>query len=353
MQSQQDHPKITWDWGTAYDMFTSLMVLHKPNRLGLRGAWAKGVRSRLPNEAREFLENSYNALVDGIAWVYSLPAPKDCETLLRELAQLPARERLDVLTLTYQTPPEVVKILRQVGERGEWDTRDREALWQASQQRKKYSLSEDELSQYLDWWADADAFGEQSLAALEAYYEAFFAEEEARIRPALREGQERAQALAERLSFPDLMEELSKGVRFEEFPDRDEWILAPSFWLDPLIVVHELDETRNMMVYGARPEDASLVPGELVPDALFSALKALADPTRLRILRYLSEEPLTPTELARRLRLRAPTVIHHLNTLRLAGLVYLTFEAKGDKRYAARHNRIDQTWNQLQTFLNQ
>ena len=70
----------------------------------------------------------------------------------------------------------------------------------------------------------------------------------------------------------------------------------------------------------------SLVPGELVPDALYQPLKALADPTRLRILRYLSDEPLTPAALARRLRLRSPTVIHHLDALRLARLVILTLE---------------------------
>jgi len=114
-----------------------------------------------------------------------------------------------------------------------------------------------------------------------------------------------------------------------------------------------LSPDANMFIFGARPADASLVPGAVVPDALFRALKALADPTRLRILGYLSVTPLTPTELARRLRLRAPTVIHHLNALRLAGLVYLTFEAKGDKRYAARLAHIGKTFEHLQTFLGQ
>jgi hypothetical protein len=37
-------PRLHWDYGTAYDLFVSLMVLHKPSKFGLRGAWAKGVR---------------------------------------------------------------------------------------------------------------------------------------------------------------------------------------------------------------------------------------------------------------------------------------------------------------------
>jgi len=96
----------------------------------------------------------------------------------------------------------------------------------------------------------------------------------------------------------------------------------------------------------------SLVPGEVVPDALYQTLKALADPTRLRILRYLTAEPLTPAELSRRLRLRPPTVSHHLYTLRLARLVHFTIE-KGDKRrYSLRQDAVDSTMAALGSFLN-
>ena len=75
-------------------------------------------------------------------------------------------------------------------------------------------------------------------------------------------------------------------------------------------------------------------------------------PTRLRILNYLAEEALTPAQLARRLRLRAPTVIHHLKALRLAGLVQLTLgEDKQDRRYAARPEAVRAAYDSLQGFL--
>jgi DNA-binding transcriptional ArsR family regulator len=90
----------------------------------------------------------------------------------------------------------------------------------------------------------------------------------------------------------------------------------------------------------------------MVPDALLQALKALSDPTRLRILYYLSGESLSPADLARRLRLRLPTVTHHLKTLRLAGLVRLTLgEGKVTKRYAVRPAAVDGTFAALQRFL--
>jgi DNA-binding transcriptional ArsR family regulator len=71
-------------------------------------------------------------------------------------------------------------------------------------------------------------------------------------------------------------------------------------------------------------------------------LKALADPTRLQILQHLSEKPYPLTELARLLRLRPSTVVHHLHILRLAGLVRLTLDKKTvTKYYSARLEAID------------
>jgi DNA-binding transcriptional ArsR family regulator len=90
-----------------------------------------------------------------------------------------------------------------------------------------------------------------------------------------------------------------------------------------------------------------------VPDGLLRALKALSDPTRLLILRYLSDKPQTPSQLARRLRLRAPTVIHHLNALRLAGLVYVnvTLEGEEEKGYTVRESAVADIFETLRKFL--
>lgn len=43
-------PKLLWEWGTAYDMFISLAVLHEPAEFGVRSSWrlafANGCRQR-------------------------------------------------------------------------------------------------------------------------------------------------------------------------------------------------------------------------------------------------------------------------------------------------------------------
>ncbi|MEE9216931.1 MAG: helix-turn-helix domain-containing protein, partial [Anaerolineales bacterium] len=103
-----------------------------------------------------------------------------------------------------------------------------------------------------------------------------------------------------------------------------------------------------------RPLEASLVPGEVVPDALLRGLKAVSDSTRLRILRYLSEEALTPSQLSRRLRLRSSTVVHHLAVLRLATLVQVRILEHGkDRRYTVRPEAVASLLGSLQVFLSQ
>ena len=349
-------PRLLWDWGTAYDLFVSLEVLHQPADFGVRGAWAAGVRARLPAAERETLEQSQLLVHVPLHWVYTLPEPKDGNAVLWTLGQIPPVERLPVLAVAPDWPSaDVVEMLRGVAARGAWDERDQEIL-RATYERKKGKKppSSEELANVLDWWAHAEESGERYLEALRAYQEVFFAEEEQRIRPALQRGLAQAQELAERMALPDLLEELSQGLRLDEPPEVAESVLAPSYWCTPLMYFGLVDAERRIFLFGVRPPDASLVPGQVVPDALLRALKALSDPTRLRILHYLTEEPLSPAQLSRRLRLRAPTVTHHLKALRLAGLVQLTIgmgEHKEIKRYAARPEAVTAAFASLKGFL--
>ncbi len=352
--------RLFWDWGTAYDLFVSLVVLHDPSYFGVRGAWAAGVRARLPPHDRETLEQSQVLGKVPFHWIYSLPEPKDGASVLWALDRLPPAERLPALALAPgRLPLEAVSILKDVTARGTWDEANLEALGAAfrpasSEWEANLAQAPRERRRILDLWAHAEEFGERYLEALRAYQEAFFAEEEQRIRPALQAAMARAQELAGRLELLDLLEELSQGLRLDERPGASELVLAPSYWCTPLIFFGHVSEEREIWVFGARSPNASLVPGEVVPDALLCSLKALSDPTRLRILHYLSEEPMAPAQLARRLRLRAPTVTHHVKALRLAGLVQLYVgEDRETKRYAARPEAVTAAFSSLQAFLEQ
>jgi len=347
---------VRWDIGTAYDLFISLQVLHRPNDFGLRAAWAAGMRSRLPVAEREFFDSLVNtSFMHGasIRWCYELPAPKDGATAIEVLAETPVRQRLPALILEGCEDWEGIEaVQRSVLERGSWDESDAERLrmeWQKHEAGKV--VANKRVTAELDLWARAEEFGERIVDALQAYYEAFYAEEERRIQPVLEAELEQAQKLAEQSDLLELLEKLSRGVRLMEVPKAEELVLAPTYWGSPFLFFGCLGKGRQIMLFAARPEDASVVPGEIVPDALVNALKAMSDPTRLRILRYLMAEPLTPTRLARRLRLRPPTVIHHLHTLRSAGLVRVSLDESKEKAYQVRLEAVRSICNALVGFL--
>jgi len=349
-QGKVPTPRLLWDIGTAYDLFVSLDVLHNPDHYGLRASWAAGVRSRLSAAERKFLEEAQSILWVPMGWIYSLPEPRDSASVLWGLRQLPPEQRLGVLMEGHKTDLDIWEIFERVSGRGSWDEKDLDDLRAAYSEHDK-SPKTKVLTTQLEWWTRTAEFGDLLLSALSSYVGAFFAEEEKRIAPMLRRGLEQAQELAEKLDVPDLLAELSQGVHFEEPLDAPELVLAPTFWSTPLVMFGHVSKDRMMLLFGARPADASIVPGEQVPDALLRALKAMADPTRLKILHYLSAEPLTPAELSRKLRLRAPTVTHHLSALRLAGLVHLTLQASGEKRYATRTEAIEGTFSNLNAYL--
>lgn len=342
-------PRLEWDIGTAYDMLVSLHVLHEPNKYGLRGSWAAGVRSRLPNPERELLQQLMDISFWGLHWVYTLTGEKNGRFLLNTLQQMPPPERITTLGATPYMPPEMLAHLHQVAARGSYTDADVDALTQIDLGERK-NWNKKRASQTLDIWANSVTYGDGLLSALTEYYDSFFAEEENRIQAPLQDALAEAQTLAATSEVNDLLESLSQGLRFPDPLKAETVVLAPSFWVTPLVALVTLADDKQLFLFGGRPSTMSLVPGEQVPDALYQALKALADPTRLRILRYLAQSPMTPAELSRLLRLRAPTVIHHLHALRLARLVHLSLGEDG-KRYELRREAVMATCGLLADFL--
>lgn len=347
----QPQPIVNWDSGTAYDLFASLHVLHHPDRFGLRGSWAAGVRSRLNPSQRIILEQSQELLFSSpIAWVVNLPAPKEAVTALRALGQIDPAELLSSLASREDKLLETHQVLREVSARHSWNNSDLDRLQQLHP-LKELQMPSERLVTTLEWWSHPHEFGQSYLAALQAYVTDFFAEEERRLKPYLEQALEKGQGLVRRLDFPELMVELSQGVKIATLEQAAEVVFVPSYWITPLVTYECIHDNRWVLLFGARPAEVALVPGEAVPDAMLRALKALSDPTRLLILRYLSERPHTPAQLARKLRLRPPTVIHHLSALRLAGLLYISMEAEGEKHYAVRGTAIKDSFAALYRFL--
>jgi len=350
VSSELSRPRISWDFGTAYDFFFSLEVLHNPEDYGLRASWAAGVRSRLAPEERKMLEEVRSFLWVPLHWINKLPNPKDAASALCALRQIPPAERTLAMLNPYEMCSDIDTVVRGIIERRAWDESDLKEVLSCYEEHKQAKVAKT-LPDFLNWLIRPDEFGDLYLSALQSYYQSFFAEEEKRIAPILRQGLANAQELADKLPLSELLVELSQGVHLDDHMHVSELILVPGYWNTPYVVFPKLSDDTMMVLFGVRPANKSLVPGEQVPDTLLLVLKAIADPTRLKILRYLSKESLTPAEISRRLRLRAPTVTHHLKALRLAGLVHVSFDSGGEKQYAVRIEAIQSTFSNLVDFL--
>jgi DNA-binding transcriptional ArsR family regulator len=341
---------IRWISGTAYDFFISLLALHSAGEFGLRPNWTAGVRQRLTVPQREFLEQIYSFASVPLDWISSLPGSKDAQPVLRLAAELPAGERLRTLTLPLNLPNEAKEALDHISVRGAVNAKDKKLLSRTILNRNQ-KLRTSELEQLFKVWINLEKSSELILTSMQEYYQVFFSDEETRIQPAIAAGLGNAQELSERVNLPALVEKLSRGVRFEDIELLKEITLVPSYWSTPFVFPTTPTEGRMQIVFGCRPDFQSIAPGAETPDKLINALKSLADPTRLRILRYLTGEPLTPTELSRKLRLRPPTVLHHLQALRLAELVAIRVSDNGEKRYAVRAETLDVIISSVKNFI--
>lgn len=342
---------LFWDSGTTYDLFVSLNVLNRPIKFGLRPSWAAGVRSRLPIAQRQFLESLSGYFTTPLGWIHALPDhAKSAGQAVGYVNVLPSDTLLAQMTLTPDLPEPVKNALAEIAA-SHHATHSQKALLQKNYAMGDPPLSEDIRNRLARAWEDPAAFGDAFKLMLNSFYEHFFAEEEVRIQPVLDEALSKAQEQAKLQPLAQLLESLSQGVKLEKVFTQPKIILVPSYWSSPLIIYRAINTDQVLMLFGCRPEDQTLIPGEAVPDQILATLKALADPTRLQMLRYLSIEPLSASALSRKLRLRPPTVTHHLQQLRLAGLVQIFLEPEGEKKYTLRQEALLFAQTLLQNYI--
>ncbi len=342
---------LIWQFGTAYDFFISLFVLHQPDRFGLRASWAAGVRSRLPAPQREFLQLTLATFSIPFGWLNQPDwQPKDARSSLKNLAAIPAANRLNILLQQRDGSALARETAERIRNNQTYQLSDLESL-RGFFQKRTIPVKQKALLHFAQALVDPLSFGEQFLTACQLYFEVFFEEEECRILPFIQQGLNEGKHLASTLPPDELLNILSRGVSYEAFEKIEQLVLIPSYWSSPLVFLHNPQPSQLWLVYGCRSDDQNLIPGQYVPDALVGALKALSDPTRLRIAHYLNQSSQTPTNLAQLLRLRPPTVIHHLNILRLAGLVQILISEGGERCYAIRKDGVARTIQQLDQYL--
>lgn len=347
---------LRWDIGTAYDLILSLRAIFMPKDFGLPPPWAAGVRKRLSPTGQRNMKNFFSPPFSVLAYlplhlVLEMDSPKTVSRFLEYIEAIPGESFMQRVHVPLSVEPETGEIAQRALGGEKMEEEDVEEYRRAVQRSFiAVTPSQADVRRLFEDIATPQAAKQRWLATVREYQAVFFVEEEKRLQPALERMLADAQKLAETTHVPDLIERLSNGFTISEDINLKQLILAPSVWCHPFVTRMELPGNRLFVAWGAHPPGYRLVPGESVPDDALLVLRALGDPTRLRLLRLIAAEPRSLQSLAQEVKLSLPTVSHHIRELRGSGLIRLELGGR-ESKYTVRWPAAQRAFEQLEHFV--
>ncbi|WP_106767740.1 ArsR/SmtB family transcription factor [Paenibacillus faecalis] len=151
---------------------------------------------------------------------------------------------------------------------------------------------------------------------LRLWYEHYFSKIEPEIKPLIHEDAREKSVLLLKMEPEGLIEYATGGVVLDDIPV-DSILLFPGVHFRPINTYCFYDNVLLIQYPVDIPEENEDDP----PIVLLRMTEALADPERLKLLRYLATEPKTVNDMAASLRQPYDKLMHHLIILRAAGLL--------------------------------
>jgi DNA-binding transcriptional ArsR family regulator len=150
-----------------------------------------------------------------------------------------------------------------------------------------------------------------------------------------------------RSNTPEQLTELAtQGYQYAPAPGIRRLVFFPGYWQRPWVLLNEHEHVK-VFCYPLPLEGSGDGPS---PAELARLFKALGDEGRLRLLKRVSEGPLTLAAAAKELGVAKSTAHHHLALLRHAGLVVMRDDGE-DKVYTLRREALPQAGGLLQSYL--
>ncbi|MEK3735373.1 MULTISPECIES: ArsR/SmtB family transcription factor [Paenibacillus] len=253
--------------------------------------------------------------------------------------------------------PQPVRV--QMGEARFWPLADYDVLYAIVMLRGEH----DEIPDFLHWletsssdelhrllaehisWLTADETNRIRTSytpLLKLWHEHYFAEVESDLRPLLQEDAEEKQLLLTKMDPENLIEYASSGVILDHVPQTNV-TLFPGTHFRPINTYCFYDNLILLQYPIDIPEEDEDEP----PVVLLRMTEALADPERLKLLRYIADEPKAVSEMAVELGQPYETLMHHLMILRAAGLLRSHLKSENNERFSLRPDGA----SELQMFL--
>ncbi|ANY71600.1 ArsR/SmtB family transcription factor [Paenibacillus ihbetae] len=194
------------------------------------------------------------------------------------------------------------------------------------------SLSRDEIAR----------IRESYIPLMKLWHTHYFSFVENELRQLLEEDAEEKQTLLPKMDDEHLIEYATSGVILDQVP-QENVVLFPGTHFRPINTYCFYENTLLLQYPIDIPEEDEDEP----PVVLLRMTEALADPERLRLLRYVADEPKAVSEMAADLNQPYEELMHHLMILRAAGLLRSHLKSENNERFSLRPDGA----SELQMFL--
>jgi DNA-binding transcriptional ArsR family regulator len=184
-------------------------------------------------------------------------------------------------------------------------------------------------------------------ATLRHWYEAGFAELEPEIQRTQAQDAATVRELVASMALDAVLERIAPNLTFAREIGQSLLVLAPSALVGPSFALTDYGSTL-VIAYPAAHETAG---ADDPPDRLVRYGKAIGDELRLRALRELRTDPMSGSELARRLGVPRTSLQHHLALLVSAGLVTLSVDDARWGRLELRQEALGDIGRLLQAWV--
>ncbi|MNH74731.1 Helix-turn-helix domain protein [compost metagenome] len=182
---------------------------------------------------------------------------------------------------------------------------------------------------------------------LHIWYDVYFKEIESMYVPLLEEDAAEKLTLLDKMDPESLIDYASGGLIVSDELPVEQVILLPIIHLRP---INTYCFYNNMLLI-QYPVDLPLEDANEAPNYLLRLTRALAAPERLRMLRYLANEPKSLPEMQQFLNESEETLMYHLRLLRVAGLLRVHLGTNDQEKFCFRPDGISELQIFLETYI--
>lgn len=341
----QHEPGLSFEISPIFDLILSLFVISDPN-LEPKPSWARSVKGKLSSQAKSslrfFFESEEHIGLNTLSLTLRLPPPRRIEDFFSLLEALPSVDFFSLLVSNLEPfTPNLANVIEKSALKQGFEPEEKK-VWDDFAGR--YSPASIKRLENLRLQPGRK---EDLRLLLVEYWESFFHREFYRHQEQLLQSAKSLLTASHRLSPQELLTKVGGGLLFPPGAKKKKISFAPAIFATPFVFSQESAE-ELLLIYPARSKDER--EKEELRVLLLRALKALADPTRLEIVRLLSQREMYALEISRALELSHPTVLHHMASLRIAGVVETEFRA-GNNYYALKKERLSTIYRAMSRYL--